>query len=132
MIAHLTGYAPIAGEVGKRVYGEGLMDQGSALPCITVQRIDGRDEHQTQSGRSGTERSRWQVNAFGARGCDAVRVATLVVNALDGYKGMLGGAGGVKVGRCARVDRGSLGRLPDSNIFGHHVDFYVLAVEELP
>ena len=130
-VAHLRANGAVALDVGVRIYGAGLIDQGTAYPCLTIQQISGMDEHQSHNGRSGLERSRWQITAWALRHCDAVLAATHVVNALDAFAGVLGGAGGVRVGRCQRVARRSLGRDPESKIFGHAVDFYVLASEQL-
>lgn len=72
--------------------------QGAALPYTIYQKIDG-DRFGSLHGPSGLAQSRIQVDAYAAQPEDAVTLAELVCQKLDGYSGTIGGVriGGVSL-----------------------------------
>lgn len=133
LIVHLRNTPNVRAMVGDRVYGAGLEEQAAGFPRLTVFMVGGGDPSPSHDGPSGIERSRWQVTCTAPAICTAVRTITRVVNALDGFKGVLGnqetGEAGLYVSRVAKVDqsRGDIPRDAASRMLGHKVDFVVWA-----
>jgi hypothetical protein len=123
IVQHLRADPVVTADVGARIYGAGLLDQGVAMPAITFQRVSSGDDWQSHQGSSGLERARFQFTVYGARHCDAVLSATHLINAMDGKTGWLPG---VSVGRCSRTNRTDLGRDRATMLYAQLVEFYMV------
>jgi len=130
--AHALSYPAIAGlientgaEETYRWYGPTL-EQGAALPAVTVQLVSSVDAAETQLGHSGLERARYQVTVWSNCQLKLVRLSAHIERAFRGYRGVMGGAGGIYVGYCARANAVDLGREPGRNVYKRALDFYFL------
>lgn len=85
----LEADAAVAAVVDDRIYPI-VLPQGAMLPAIVYQRISG-PRAETMQGPSGLAWPRFQFVSVGATFGDAMAVAVAVRQALDGYRGMVGG-----------------------------------------
>ena len=92
---HLTENAGLAGVLGGRVYPK-RMPQNPTYPTIVYHRISGAREH-SHDGSSGLAHPRFQLDLWAKTHIAAKDLAEKVRAALDGYKGVMGGVGGVDV-----------------------------------
>lgn len=102
LYAHLVGTAGVAALVSTRIYPQ-TIPQDVALPAIAYQRISGVREY-SQSGPSQLAHPRFQLTCQAATYAGAKALANAVRAALSGYKGTMGGVGGVVVGGCFVVN----------------------------
>ena len=96
LYAFLAATAGVTALVSTRIYPQ-VIPQDAVLPAIAYQRISGPRVH-SQSGASGLAYPRFQFTCQAATYSAARQVANAVRAALDGYRGTMGGAGGVSVG----------------------------------
>lgn len=89
IIARLLAAVAVAALVSTRVYPVSRL-QGSALPAITVQRIDGAPLL-TDEGASGLENPRIQIDCWGSSYGSAKTVARAVVANINAFDGTLSG-----------------------------------------
>jgi len=120
IVAHLGSFAGLVDLQSTRVYPVEL-PQGAVLPSTVYQQVSGIPEH-SHNGRTGLERARFQISHWANRACDAVAVAVQTNVALDAFRGVMGGSGGVRVGRCARVNR-IMDRHPEMRLYRVIQDF---------
>lgn len=116
----------LAGLVGARVYPLKL-PQKPTLPAITYQRISGPHVH-SHSGISGLARPRYQFTCWAEKYADAKATAEILRLALDGYKGTMGGAGGVDVSGILSAGDGDIYD-PDTTLSGVYHDFFIWHAE---
>lgn len=93
--AHLLADAGVAALVATRVYPV-KMPQRPTYPAVTYFRVSGPREH-SQSGPSGLAHPRFQLDCMAATYAGAKTLAAAVRLALDGFRGSMGGGGGVDV-----------------------------------
>jgi len=101
LYAHLSNVARFTGAiVGTRIYPQ-IIPQGVPRPAIAYQRVSRGERQLAHDGPIGFGRATIQITCQGKEYRDAKPLAQAVRKDLNGYKGLLGGAGGVAVGRCA-------------------------------
>lgn len=108
-----------------RWYGPTL-EQRSALPAVTVQLISSVDAAETQLGHSGLERARYQFTVWSSCQLKLVRLGAEIERAFRGFRGTMGGPGGLHVGYCSKQNAVDLGRDPGRNAYRRAIDFYFL------
>lgn len=87
----------IAALVSARVYPI-VMPQGTKLTSVVYTKISGQSGY-VETGPDGLARTRIQIDAWAVKADDAVTLAGLVKDAIDGYRGVMGsGATEVNVG----------------------------------
>lgn len=128
--AHALSYPGIVGLIENeddtcRWYGPTL-EQGSALPAVTVQLVSSVDAAETQQGHSGLERARYQITVWSGCGRKMGQLQKEILHAFKGYRGIMGGPGGIEVQRCAHANMTDLGREPGRNAYKRALDFYFL------
>ena len=114
--------------IGSRWYGATLPEM-IVLPAVTAQQIASADESPSHDGHSGVERARFQITVWSE--CQmrllqiAQRIAAPVVRGgpFDGFRGTLGGPGGIQCGRVAKVNSVDMGREPGRNAYQRVMDF---------
>lgn len=84
------------------------LKQGTAFPALTCQKISG-PRVASKDGPAGLAHPRMQVSCWAKSYADAKAVAEQVRLALEGFSGIMGGAGGIKV---------------DITLLENEVDFY--------
>lgn len=104
-----------------RWYGP-VMEQGSALPCVTVQQVGSADEAPTHQGHSGLERARLQLTVWSSCQMRAIQISERIRRRLDGFRGSLGG---MHVGRIGVVNTMDLGREPGQNVYQRVVEILI-------
>lgn len=92
---HLTENAGVAALIAGRVYPKQL-PQGPTYPAIVYHRISGPRVH-SHDGASGLAYPRFQFDCFAKTHVQAKALCDAVRLAIDGFKGLMGGAGGVDV-----------------------------------
>lgn len=107
--------------IDARWYGP-VMEQGSALPCVTVQQIGSADEAPTHAGHSGLERARLQVTVWSSCQMKAIQISERIRRRIDGFSGSLGG---MHVGRVAVATVADLGREPGQNVYQRVVELVI-------
>jgi hypothetical protein len=107
--------------IDARWYGP-VMEQGSALPCVTVQQIGSADEAPTHQGHSGLERARLQVTVWSSCQMRAIQISERIKRRIDGFRGSLGG---MPVGRVAVASTVDMGREPGQNVYQRVVELIV-------
>lgn len=119
---HLTEAAGLAGVLGGRVYPKHL-PQNPTYPAIAYHRISGPREH-SHDGSSGLAHPRFQLDLFARTHVAAKDLAEKVRLALDGYKGVMGGVGGVDVNGAFLEDDDD-GYDDDLKVYWWRMDFTV-------
>lgn len=123
LFVELKTAAGITALVGTRVYPL-ILPQNAAFPAITFQKVSGSRSH-SQSGPSNLAHPRFQISCW-AKGDtaypDAKGLAAQVRQAIDGFKGTMGGAGGVDVQSCELVSEVD-GYVGESYLYVVHLDF---------
>ena len=114
------------GLVGKRVYPSKL-PQKPTLPAITYQKISGPHVH-SHGGISGLTRPRYQFTCWAEKYSDAKAIAEVLRLALDGYKGTMGGSGGVDVSAILSEGDGDIYD-PETQLNGVWHDFFIWHAE---
>lgn len=99
---HLTENAGVASLAAGRVY-PGHLPQKPTLPAIVMHRISGPREH-SHDGSSGLAHPRFQFDVWAGSHVKAKALAEAVRAAMDGFRGTMGGAGGVEVSGCFLED----------------------------
>lgn len=87
----LLASAPIAAVVMARVFPE-RMPQNTRATSIVYQRISGAFSY-TTAGPSGLVGPRYQIDAWAVSGDDALALANLIKERIDGYRGLMGTGG---------------------------------------
>lgn len=128
--AHALSYPAIANLIANdddtyRWYGPTL-EQGTALPAVTVQLVSSVDAAETQLGHSGLERARYQFTVWSNCQLKLVRLSAEIERAFRGFRGRMGGACGIEVGYCNKANATDLGREPGRNALKRAIDFYFL------
>jgi len=108
-----------------RWYGPTL-EQGTALPAVTVQQISSVDVAETHLGHSGLERARFQITVWSQCQLKLVRLGAEIERAFRSFRGVMGGAGGFEVGQCTKVGAVDLGREPGRNAYKRAIDISFL------
>ena len=93
--AYLLAHASVAALAGTRGYPN-VVPQEVALPNWAYQRISG-PELMDHGGNAKLESGRFQFTCHGDEYRDAKNLARAIRAALRGYRGLMGGAGGVNV-----------------------------------
>lgn len=137
--AHLLAAPSVSARCGSRIHISLLPQLGTVapsdplgeriqLPAITVTQVSGGEPFNAHRSVNGyTERARIQIDVWAHRTCESSAVMAFAVNALRDFTGIMGGPGGVKVGRCALTNKRNVGREGQSKIWRWTADFYVLA-----
>ena len=98
LYSHLTGDPTVGGLISTRQYPL-TIPQDVSLPSVAYQRLSGPGET-AHDGAVGVEGGRFQFTCQ-AQGYDDVKeLANAVREALIGFKGLMGGSGGVLVDGC--------------------------------
>lgn len=84
----LLSQPALAGLVGNRIHPR-MSPQGTELPRITYRVVTNQPVH-SQTGRSGLERYRVQIDCWAKTFSEMVKVAKAIKNAIDGTKGTWG------------------------------------------
>ena len=95
LYARLSTYAGLIALTSTRIYPMEL-PQTPTLPAITYYRVNAPTEHVMGETISDIERATYRIQCWGATMTSARAVADQVIAALDGFKGLLGGALGVR------------------------------------
>ncbi len=80
-----------------------MVPPNESLPAWAFQVIDGDRDH-THDGPSGLRMVRVQITCIGNKYLEAVALGNAVAASLNGYKGQMGGAGGLMVSPALVVD----------------------------
>jgi len=128
--AHALSYPAIAllienADDTYRWYGPTL-EQGASLPAVTVQMVSSVDAAETQLGHSGLERARYQLTVWASCQLKLVRLSVEIERAFRGFRGIMGGAGGIEVQYCSKANAVDLGREPGRNAYKRAIDLYFL------
>lgn len=94
LFSRVTTYAGFAALCGTRVYPI-VLPQNPTLPAVTFQRISAVRE-QIFGGSAGLAHPRFQFTVWASTYASSRDVAEQLRLALDGYYGLMGGAGGVQ------------------------------------
>ena len=107
LYARLSTYAGLIALTSTRIYPL-MLPQTPTLPAITYYRVNAPTEHVMGETTSDIERATYRIQCWGATLTSARAVAAQVIAALDGFKGLLGGATGVRcwVTQVNQVDLG--------------------------
>lgn len=92
---YLSGYAGLTALIGTRLYPVTL-PQGSTLPAVTYQRVSSVRMRTFGAARLGRV-VRVQFTVWAASYASRHAIAEELTTALEGYDGLMGGAGGVVV-----------------------------------
>ncbi len=101
LTAYLKAHAALAALIGGRVYPQRL-PQDPVLPAVTYTVISDPREH-THAGPAGLAHPRVQLDAWAGTTSQAREVARELRRALDGYRGVMGPAPGVRVDKALVV-----------------------------
>lgn len=88
IVAYLTTITVLTAIQADRIY-PGLLPQEPTLPATTFHRISGVPSY-SQSGPSGFENVRIQFDCWAIDPLSAQRVAQALMQAISGFKGMMG------------------------------------------
>lgn len=121
----ITAGGAVVALTGQRVYYTGRTPQNVTMPYVVIQTIDDIPEN-THQGYSSLSTARIQINSFDDSylGCKAVDAT--IFAALNGFVGIMGGAGGVYVGSCLKEMSGDFPNDNDPNISGIHTDYMIM------
>lgn len=89
LYAHLCANPVVAALAGNRGYPR-LVPQTTSLPAWAYQMISNPGEH-TQEGKAGVRRALYQITCVGETYAQAQALAGAIDQALDGFRGLLGG-----------------------------------------
>ena len=95
LYARLSTYGALIALTGTRIYPMKL-PQTPTLPAITYYRVNAPTDHELGEAASTIEMATYRIQCWGATMTSARAVAAQVIAALDGFSGLLGGAGGVR------------------------------------
>jgi hypothetical protein len=90
--AFLLGDTTLSGLVGGARVFPTVLPQGTKLASVVYTRISGQGDYHMQ-GRSGYVRPRIQVAAWAPKADDAIVLANVVKDRIDGYSGVMGSGG---------------------------------------
>lgn len=127
LYSRLSGFAGLIALVpADRIYPQWL-SQAPVYPAVTFTRIS-TERFQHFSGNPDHEQTTVQVSAWGATFTSARQVADQIYAALQGFVGVMGGAGGVQVGSCLAENELELTAevAPDKIIHHIAVDFVIV------
>lgn len=85
--------------VGTRIYQAGDVPQDVSQPYIVIQKISDIPTN-AHDGYCSLRESRFQITAFDQSILEVEAVNAAVFTCLNGFIGVMGGSGGVTVGRC--------------------------------
>ncbi len=137
LFKHLSLSSPIAALVGDRIYPVAL-PQNPQYPCIVYRRTPPISRENSTRGYSGMTASLFEITAWAAdtesiSGYDSAgAVGAALWNRLHGFKGLMGGAGGVQVAVCLATDDGSDEFDDDLQIFGDRQVYRLVHPETTP
>lgn len=94
--SELKNNSGVSALVGTRIYPKKL-PQNSTFPALIYQQVGGGSIY-SHSGASALATPVWQVSCFASTFTGAKNLARKVREALQGFSGTLGGAGGVSTG----------------------------------
>lgn len=114
--AHLLSKTRITNLVGSRIY-ENVAPQKAPTPHLTYNQVGGERVH-SLSGASGLNRAVFNVHSWAVKPLEAKNLSDAVRLVLDGFRGTMGGGGGVLVNACLVEDDIDL---YDDQAFFHHV-----------
>jgi hypothetical protein len=95
---HLVNTAGITALIGTRAYPP-VIPQDATMPAVEYQRISG-PRMLVHEGAAGMAWGRMQITAVGSTYASAKGVIGAVRTAFNGFKGLMGGAGGVTIEEC--------------------------------
>jgi len=99
LYAHLVADSGVAAQIGNRLYPL-VIPQDAALPAAAYQRISG-PRVLAHDGTLGLADARMQFTSHAETYSDAKALARAIRESVDGYRGVMGGAGGVMVQGCS-------------------------------
>lgn len=102
----------------------GILPQDEAGPYVVITKISAPRDH-THDGASGLVNARIQFSIFAATYLLLKQIAAAIQSVLQGYKGTMGGAGGVPVNGCFYDNEVDLGFEPQTNLYQLAVDYKI-------
>jgi len=120
----LLNNAGVAALVGTNIFYDGTVPQDTAAPYINLAKISAPRDY-THDGASGLVDSRFQFSIFSTQYTQNKLIAAAIAGALSGFRGVMGGAGGVTVGRCFYEDETDLGKEPQTLFYHLAVDYKI-------
>lgn len=105
---HLTGDATISAIAGVRVYPVGAPEDeiGSAsVQCAVIYSLLSRQHDYALPGNKTLDRYRWDFQCIAADYDQAHELCVAVIDALNHFRGVMGGEGGVSVQHCILQDQ---------------------------
>lgn len=130
IFAHLSADAGVSAAVSDRVYPVEL-PRPPLYPAIVYHRISAPREH-THDGSAKFASPRFQFDCLAGTFLEARRIQEAVRVALDGFKGTMGGVGGVEVhGAFVEDDRSDLetGADDELGVYSMSIDVVIEHVE---
>lgn len=121
--AHLVANGGVSALIGTRLYPL-VLPQDPTYPAIVLTRVSGVREH-SHDGPSLLSTSRLQLDCIAPTAAAAKNVADKVRLALDGFRGTMGGAGGVEVNGAWLEDERD-GYDDELRVYSASVDYMVL------
>jgi len=112
---HLKASAALTALVNKRVY-YAQAPQGEAVPRVVFHKISDPPIHDVP-----VRRPRFQFNCIGKTAVKAREIAGVIYDLLQRYKGVMGGAGGVKVAQGVQLN--------DLDLYDRATDLFFVPVD---
>ena len=122
LMTYILAQSAITALVGQRVYFV-QAPQDVTKPYIVVTKISGVREH-SHDGSNHLARPRFQLSAFSTTYANAKSIASALQTALQGYKGTMGGTGGVAVGAVFYEDETDLYE-ENTGLYQVALDFFI-------
>lgn len=106
--SHLTNYAAIAAIAGVRVYPVGAPEEdidSGVVQSAVVYALLSRQHDYALPGNKTLDRYRWDFQCIAADYDQAHELCVAVIDALNHFRGVMGGEGGVSVQHCILQDQ---------------------------
>jgi len=125
LFSKLDGTSAITALVGHRIeYIRARQDVKS--PYIVFQKISDIPKAKTLDGASPLQEARFQISVFASSYKTCKDIADAIQTAIDGFKGTMGGTGGVSVGDCAHDNDNDLPYDEPTQLFGIEADYLII------
>jgi len=108
----------------KHLYYVGRVPQNVQMPYVVIQTIDDIPA-QSHQGYANLSTARIQINSFDDSYLDCKALDAAIFAALNGFTGIMGGAGGVYVGKCLKDLSADFPNDDNPNISGIHTDYEI-------
>ena len=135
LVTYLGARAGLTAIIDTRIFPQLVPQGANNYPAVTFQTISESNTH-SLSGVSGLAMSRLQITCWGRTVLDALRVRDAVVDALDGYRGLMGST---TVQSCLKLDERDMPatanaspELAAARVYGRGIDFMFSYTEPVP